>query len=83
MTGVREGQRYFVVVSGATSAVSIEFQHEVGGQWYTHPEFNGSPSNGVVADDISCAVPRMRIKLASSQETPWVATWVKQAFQNF
>lgn len=81
--GVREGNSYFIVVTGAESAVEMEFQHEEGGAWFPHPDFSGTPESGVVKSHVLCFTPRVRLTLADPQETTWTATWVKQVFETF
>lgn len=87
LTSMREGNRYFIVVTGATSTLYLEFQHVAGGDWfpYTYPDasvFDGTVAD-VVAADIVCPVARMRLRLDSPQAETWTATWVKQTYENF
>ena len=87
LTGMREGNRYFIVVTGVTSTLYLEFQHVTGGAWfsYTYPDattFNAAAADVVVAD-IICPVPRMRLRLGEAQESAWTATWVKQTYEKF
>lgn len=79
--GMREGNRYFIVVTDVTSTLYLEFQHVIGGAWfaYTAPE----PISNVVSLDIICPVPRMRLRLTNAQAAAWTATWVKQVYENF
>ena len=73
-----EGNRYALMVTGATGLVSLEFQHQENGAWFAQPGY--TPASGTVLIDFIAVVSRMRVKVASGQTTPWVATWVKQTY---
>lgn len=85
LTGAKEGHRYSIMITGALSAVTLEFQHEVDGAWFTDPTFGTPAQAAIVFKEVPCVVPRMRLKNgAGAQEgTPWVATWVKQTSDTF
>jgi len=84
LNGVREGNRYAILVTGADTAVTLEFQHVVDGAWFPYPAFTNTPVAGVIAADVICTLPRMRLKLATApQATEWTATWVKQTSEQF
>lgn len=83
LPNVRAGNSYFVAVTGATTAVALEFQHEEGGAWFPQPGFNATPSGGVIFSNIACISPLMRVRAAAGQVTPWTATCVKQVMDKF
>jgi hypothetical protein len=87
LAGMREGNRYLIVVTGVTSALHLEFQHVNGGTWYDYAAQDATvfaaPGAAVVYADVICPVPRMRLRLVSSQETEWTATWVRQIYGTF
>jgi hypothetical protein len=79
LTDIREGNRYFLVVTGATTAVALEFEHVAGsGAWFPHPAFSATPTGGVVSADFIAPCTRMRVRCASGQVNPWTVTCVKQ-----
>lgn len=80
---VREGNRYFIAVTGATVAVVLEFQHQKNGAWFAHPQFNATPVGGVIFSDVACFNSRMRLRAASGQGTPWTATCVRHVTDSF
>lgn len=80
---VRAGNSYFVAVTGATTAVALEFQHVEGGAWFPQPGFNATPSNGVIYSNVACVSPRMRVRAAEGQVAPWTVTCVKQVMDKF
>lgn len=78
LTDIREGNRYFLVVTGTTTAVALEFEHVAGsGNWFAHPAFSATPSNNVVSADFIAPCTRMRVRCASGQVNPWTVTYVK------
>lgn len=83
LTGVRAGNRYTLAVTGATTAVSLEFQHVKGGAWFAQPGFVATPAGGVVFSEFACITSRMRVNCAAGQVASWTATWVKQASEEF
>jgi hypothetical protein len=79
LNDIREGNRYYLVVTGATTAVALEFEHVAGsGNWFTHPSFSATPSNNVVSADVVAPCTRMRVRCAAGQVNPWTVTCVKQ-----
>lgn len=79
LTDIREGNRYFLVVTGATTAVALEFEHVAGsGNWFPHPAFSATASGGVVSADFIAPCTRMRVRCANGQTAPWTVTCVKQ-----
>lgn len=76
LTGIKEGHRYSVLVTGATGNVTLELQHVKGGAWIAQPGY--VPAAGTVLIEFPCIVPRMRVNVAGGQAGPWTATWVKQ-----
>lgn len=77
LLGLTEGNRYVLIVTGAESAVALEFQPVEGGAWFPFPGFNATPAAGVVSADFICPVSRMRVTIASAQVNPYTAIWVK------
>ncbi len=76
LADIREGKKYLITVTGATSAVSLEFQHVKSGAWFVHPGFTATPSaGGVIMSEVTAPVARMRVSLASPQVTDWTVTW--------
>lgn len=79
LTDIREGNRYYLVVTGATKAVSLEFEHVAGsGNWFAHPAFSATPVGNVVSADFVAPCTRMRVRCAAGQVNPWTVTCVKQ-----
>jgi hypothetical protein len=81
LTDIREGNRYYLVVTGTTTAVTLEFEHVAGsGTWFLHPAVPvayGAPPTNVVAVDFIAPCTRMRVRCASGQVNPWTVTYVK------
>jgi hypothetical protein len=82
LTEVRPGHRYTLAVTGATTAVSLEFQHVKEGAWFPQPGFTATPAGGVVFSEFVCITPRMRVNCAAGQVAAWTATWSKQVISD-
>lgn len=77
LSGIKEGNRYSLRVTGATKPVSLEFQHVPDGDWFPEVGFTSTPQAGVVSFEFICVVPRMRVSVASGQVGDWTISWVK------
>ena len=81
LTDIRPGNRYSLLVTGASTAVYLEFEHD--GSWFPVPFFVNTPQAGVVPASFIAVVTPMRLRIASASATPWTASWIKETHDTF
>ena len=82
LTGLDQGHRYALVITGAESDVALEFKHAGDATWRTLPTFDGTMAD-VIAGDFFCFTPTMRLNFASAPTQPYYVSCVCAAVATF
>lgn len=84
LEGLEQGHRYGLVITGALSAVALEFRHLDDPTWYAFPGADMTASaGGVISVDFFCVAPVMRLRLAAAQETNYRVSAICAATATF
>lgn len=68
LVGMQQGQFMTIIVTDATQAVTLQFQHQDNTTWYDHPDATAVAvaSGLILIKDIQCLGSKMRLNFAAA-----------------
>jgi hypothetical protein len=86
LTGLDQGHRYALVITGAQSDVLLQFKHAQDPTWYDMPTtvFDGAVSGSdPMLGEFFCFTPTMRITFADAPSQPYYVSCICAATARF